>query len=298
MRDPYDILGVANTSSADDIKKAYRKLARDHHPDRHQGDPKAADRFKDISAAYGLLSDPEKRRRFDAGELDAQGNEKRRPRGWGNGWGPGGAAGQRSPFEDLFRHHRAKAGFGGAQRTPIKGANVSYTLKVKFLDAARGAKRQVSMTNGKHFYVTVPAGTQDGQVLRLKGQGMSGTGGAPAGDALVEVQMTADDTFTRDANDIMVEVPITLDEAILGGKIDVPTIDGTVTMAIPAGANSGTKMRLKGRGIAPPKGDPGDQYVSLTVVLPEKPDTELTDFVRGWAEKNPYRVRKRPADAS
>ena len=291
MRDPYDILGVASTSSADDIKKAYRQLARDHHPDRHPDDPAAAEAFKDISAAYGLLSDPDKRKRFDAGELDGQGNERARARGWG---------GARSPFEDLFRHHRARAGFGdGARgaRVQTKGANVSYTLKIKFLDAVLGAKRRVAMTNGKHFYVTVPAGTEDSQVLRLKGQGMPGFGGGAPGDALVEIHVTPDDIFTRTGNDILVEVPITLGEAILGGKVDVPTIHGTVTMGIPAGANTGTKMRLKGRGIKQAKGSAGDQYVSLTVVLPEDPDAELTDFIRTWSAKHPYTVRRAPVES-
>lgn len=289
MRDPYDILGVARGAAANDIKTAYRKLARDNHPDRHPGDDAAADRFKDISAAYGLLSDPEKRRRFDAGEIDAQGQERARGRGWG---GFGG----RSPFEDLFRHHKARAGgFAGGARgqTPhAKGANVSYTLKVSFLDAAVGSKRRVAMTNGKHFYVTVPAGTADGQMLRLKGQGMPGIGGGPPGDAHVEILVADDDVFTRDGNDIHCTLPITLVEAVLGGKVDVPTIHGTVTMAVPTNANSGTKMRLKGRGIKPPRGDAGDQYVVLQVVLPDAPDAELTEFVKKWSAKAPYSPRK------
>jgi DnaJ-class molecular chaperone len=295
MRDPYDILGVGRSASADDIKKAYRQLARDNHPDRHPGNTQAAERFKDISAAYGVLGDPEKRRRFDAGEIDAQGQERARG-GWGR-WG-GGA----SPFEDLFRHHRARAagaGFGAGRGGTVRanGANVSYVLKVRFVDAALGARRRVAMTNGKHFYVTVPPGTEDGQVLRLKGQGMPGIGGGAPGDAHVEVRVEPDETFTRQGNNIHCELPVSLNEAVLGGKVQVPTIHGTVTMGIPAGANTGTKMRLKGQGIKPKSGQPGDQYVTLQVVLPEKPDEELTDFIRRWAEKHPYTVRKKPAAA-
>lgn len=293
MRDPYDILGVPRGAPADDIKAAYRRLARDNHPDRHPNDTAAAERFKDISAAYGLLSDPEKRRRFDAGEIDAQGQE--RAQGWGGFRG-------RSPFDDLFRHHKARAGgfgagFGGGQRPRAPGANVSYTLKVSFRDAAVGAKRRVAMTNGKHFYVTVPAGTEDGQVLRLKGQGMPGMGGGPAGDAHVEIQVTPDDVFSRDGNDILCDLPVSLNEAVLGGKVDVPTIHGTVTMGVPANANTGTKMRLKGRGIKPPRGEAGDQYVTLKVVLPEKPDAEFTEFVRQWTARHPYSPRKTPQKA-
>lgn len=296
MRDPYDVLGVGQTASAADIKSAYRRLARDSHPDRHPGDPTAADRFKDISAAYALLSDPDKRRRFDAGEIDAHGQETMRGRARG---------GARSPFEDIFRQHRARAGTGfgggfGAGRgagVSAPGANVTYTLKVTFADAARGTKRRVAMTNGKHFYVAVPAGTENGQVLRLKGQGMPGIGGGAPGDAHVEILVEADDIFRRDGLDILCDVPISLNEAVLGGKIEVPTIHGTVTMSIPAGANTGTKMRLKGRGIQPPKGEAGDQYVTLNVVLPEKPDAELTDFVRRWAPKHPYRVRRQTTEA-
>lgn len=285
MRDPYDILGVSAQSSVADIKSAYHKLARDNHPDRHPDNPAAAERFKEISAAYGLLSDVDKRRRFDAGEIDAQGQERAQRGGWSN-WGG------RSPFEDMFRHQRGRAGGGRGPRIQTQGANVTYTLKVNFIDAACGAKRRVAMTSGKHFYVTVPAGTEDGQVLRLKGQGMPGMGGGAPGDAHVEILVSRDDTFTREGLDILCPLPISLAEAMLGGKVDVPTVHGTVTMNVPAGANSGTKMRLKGRGIKPSRGTPGDQYVTLSVVLPEEPNAELTEFIRTWSAKNPYSARK------
>lgn len=285
MRNPYEILGVKKNAGKDDIKKAYRTLARDLHPDRHPGDRYAEEAFKDVTAAYDLLSDPDKRARFDNGEIDATGQEtgrrRGRPGGFGGGFGGFGYdhAGrrQRSPFEDFFRN----TGPRGAG-VKAKGANVEYTLSVDFKAAAQGAKRRVSMTNGKHLYVTIPAGTKDGQTLRLKSQGMPGIGGGPAGDALVQIKVKPDETFETDGQDVTVTVDVSLDQAVLGGKVDVPTLSGTVAVTIPANSNSGTKLRLKGRGVQPKKGDPGDQYVVLRVMLPEKPDKELADFVKKW----------------
>lgn len=292
MRDPYTVLGVAKNADADNIKKAYRRLARENHPDRHPGDKKAEDRFKEISHAYGILSDAEQRRAFDTGEIDANGNQQR-PKGFGGGAGGGaggagfggfgGGFGGRNPFEDFFNQGQRQQ-----RRGPIRqrGSNVAYSLTVEFKEAAQGLTKAVKIANGKALNVKVPAGTQDGQTLRLKGQGMAGVGGAEAGDALVEIKVRPDAQFKQDGNTITVEVPITLPEAVLGAKIEVPTVSGSVTLKVPEGTNTDTKMRLKGKGI---KG--GDQFVIFKIVLPKTPDKDLIDFAKTWSTKMPYTVR-------
>lgn len=288
MRDPYDTLGVARNASADEIKRAYRKLARELHPDSAPDDPKAEDRFKDLSTAYDILSDSKKRGRYDHGEIDAAGN----PVAGGRARRPGGAgfnsrrAG--NPFDDFFKRRTAH------QKSNIKidGSDVSYTLKVKFLDAALGANKTVSMTNGKRLNVTIPPGTRNEQVLRLRGQGMDGIGGGKNGDAHVEIIVEPDDLFRQVGDDIHMDLPITLPEAILGGSVEVPTIHGTVKLNIPEGSNTGTVMRLKEKGIKNPKKDTkGSQLVTLKVVLPKKLDKDLSDFIRKWTKKNDYDVR-------
>jgi len=247
------------------------------------------------------LSDAEKRRKFDAGEIDDNGN----PRGFGGPWGrgQGGAQGgakrgyraadagiDDSVADDLFRDffNFGRGGAGpGAGRTGVKmrGADVTYKAEVAFLEAARGAKKRLTLSDGKSLDITIPPGTTDGQSLRLKGQGLPGQGGAPNGDAYVEIAVKSHAYFEREGNDVLLECPISLAEAMLGGQINVPTIDGMVTLKVPQNSNTGTQLRLKGKGIPDPKsGQRGDQYVRFVVVLPRQMDPELGQAVERWAK--------------
>ena len=267
MRDPYRVLKVARDAGGDTIHKAFRALAREMHPDSDPANPWAEEEFKELSAAYDFLSDAGKRDAFDRGEIDAAGT----PRGRG----------------------RPRRG-GRAGPLKVRGADVSYALQVDFLEAAHGTARRVAMTNAKRLNVQVPPGTRDGQTLRLDGQGMPGVGGGGAGDALVEISVKPDPLFARRGNDVLIEVPVTLQEAVLGAPIEVPTIDGTVSVTVPEGSNSGSVLRLRGKGIQRPSGGRGNQLVTLKVVLPGKKDRAFTDFVRRWGPKNPYAVRRDP----
>jgi DnaJ-class molecular chaperone len=298
MKDPYKTLGVKRQASADEIKKVYRKLAKKLHPDLHPGDEKIADEFKRVSSAYQLLSDPEKRARFDRGEIDASGQE--RPQGafyrsyaegahgakYQDPFGFAGTVNIEEVLGDLFASRR------GQPRGRRRGSDVSYTLRVSFLDAARGAKRRVRLPEGKGLEVTIPEGTEDRQTLRLKGQGGPGIGGGPRGDAYVEIHIEPHPFFVRKDTDIHIEVPVTLPEAVLGGSITVPTIDGKVTLKLPKGSNTGSTFRLKGKGIHARKTKQrGDQYVKIRVVLPDRIDPKLESLVKKWAKTHPYNVR-------
>jgi len=289
LNDPYEILGLRSTASQDEIKKAYRGLARERHPDTDRGNPWAEDEFKELSRAYAILSDPKTRAKYDRGEIDGKGAVRagggRTKPATGRAWKPG----SQRPAE---------------KRTPIKihGTDVEYDLTVPFLDAAKGCVKHVSMTNGKRLKVSIPRGTEDGTLLRLKGQGMPGIGGGRDGDALVEVSVATDPVFRSEETDIHIELAVSLPEAVLGCKIAAPTIDGPVTVMVPACSNTGTILRLKGKGLhkKPDKGSDkaanggearGDQYVTLKVILPRKPDQSFVDFITDWSVKNNYTVR-------
>lgn len=298
MRDPYEILGVKRDASDADIKRAYRRIAKETHPDTHPGDEIVEQKFKEASSAYDLLGNKEKRGQYDRGEVDAEGKPRadfafnRAYSGGGGGGGFGGGDGMEDIFSSLFggRRNGRRGGMG-----QIPGADVRYTVQVDFISAVKGVRRRISRHDGKTLDVNIPPGTEDGQSLRLKGQGLQGKGGGPAGDAFVEVQVTPHAFFTRDKSDIEVELPISIDEAILGAKVQVPTVDGKVTVTVPPNTSSGTRLRLKGRGVpaSRPKGTPGDQYVRLKVVLPDESNEELTEFMREWAANNPSNVRRK-----
>lgn len=301
--DPYKVLGVANTASDDEIRKAFRQLAKELHPDLNPNDSSATDRFKQVSAAYELLGDPQKRRAFDRGEIDASG-EPRGPfathgmgagaGGFGGGFGRGGQAGsQNFGFHDIFEDLFGSAGKGfeagrTQSRPQARGADVRYTLQVDFLEAVNGAKKRVTLPEGGVLDLKVPAGVDDSQVLRLRGKGSVGPLGGEAGDALVEIKVRSHKAFRREGKDIFSEVPISIDEAILGGKVEVITIGGRVQLSIPAGTNSGRVFRLKGKGVAPSGGAAGDHMVSVKIVLPETLDEDLKRFFESWREKNAY----------
>jgi DnaJ-class molecular chaperone len=302
MRDPYEVLGVPRDAGQDQIKKAYRKLAKELHPDTHPGDAKVEERFKQVSAAYAILSDPEMRARYDRGEVDASGQERpqyhfRQAHGAGAGAGAGGFAGGfnvEDILNDLFGGRFGGAGgFAGARpQARARGRDVNYTVRIGFAEAARGAKRRVTLGGGRSLDVAIPEGIEDGQSIRLKGQGEPAPGGGAAGDALIRVQVEPHPAFTREGANVRMELPVTLAEAVLGAKVEVPTLDGPVTMSVPAGSNTGDTLRLRGKGVRRRSGGGrGDQHVRLKVMLPRKPDEELAALVRDWAERHPYKVR-------
>jgi DnaJ-class molecular chaperone len=289
--DPYTALGVSRSATADEIRRAYRKLAKELHPDVRPGDKQAEDRFKRATAAFNLLSDPVTKGRFDRGEIDADGNERMafgsRPRQGarahaGAGAGPGAGAGADAfdlgdIFSDLFG-----PGFGsGRGYTRMRGRDIRFTLDIDFLDAVNGAKRRISLTEGRTLDVAIPAGVETGQVLRLKNQGAPGIQGGPAGDALVELKVRPHPFFRREGQDIHMDLNISLTEAVEGARIQAPTPAGPVTLTIPAGSNTGKTLRLKGKGVA----GQGDQFVRLQVVLPDAADEDLKKFVKKWPKK-------------
>jgi DnaJ-class molecular chaperone len=303
--DLYSVLGVGKDASQDDIKRRYRKLAKELHPDLNPDKPEVAERFKTVTAAYDILSDAEKRGKYDRGEIDASGQERPQQRFYREyaedpgatrfyaREGFGDEEGLRDLFEGLFGGRAGPGGQAGAGvRMRARGADVAYTLPVDFLDAAKGAKKRVTVGEGQTIDLTIPAGVRDRQTLRLKGQGMPGFEGGPPGDAYVEVHVKPHPLFERKDGNIHMELPVSLAEAVLGGKVEVPTIDGPVSMTVPKGSNTGSTLRLRGRGIVDPaSGRRGDQYVRLEVLLPKSVDSELEDLVRRWSETHAYDPR-------
>jgi DnaJ-class molecular chaperone len=289
--DPYQVLGVNKDASQEEIQKAYRKLAKKLHPDLNPGNKKAEEDFKEVSAANDLLSDPEKRARFDRGEIDASGAERpqqRYYRDFAQGradpyTGDAGFADFADEDDILSRIFRREGGEGTFR---MRGQDVRYHLPLDFLDAVNGGRKQLTLPDGSVLDVNIPAGTRDEQILRLRGKGRPGIGGGPPGDALIEVEVRPHPFFTRKGDDVHVELPVSLAEAVLGGKVPVPTPSGTVTMSVPKGANTGRVLRLKGKGVARPDGEHGDEYVTLKVVLPEHPDPELEKLVAQWRGKD------------
>lgn len=307
MTDPYTVLGVPRTASADEIKKTYRQLAKKYHPDAHPGDAAAEKKFKDISAAYAFLADADKRSRYDRGDIDAAGN----PVGFGGGFAEGGFAGARARTRSGGRRSGAEYGFdpgdifsdlfgnlGGFQRQkpgggppPRQGSDLSYTLSLSFIDAANGAKKRLNLGDGKSIDVTIPPGTADGHVLRLKGKGRPGFAGGSAGDALITVAVTPHPFFRLEGRDLHLDVPLSLPEAILGATITVPTLTGRVALKIPAGSNNGIVLRVRGKGLTVADGAPGDQFVHLRIALPDHIDSDLLEFIQRWSAKHPYAPR-------
>ncbi|MDO9459170.1 MAG: J domain-containing protein [Alphaproteobacteria bacterium] len=299
MRDPYEVLGVPKTASAAEIKAAFRKQAKQCHPDTHPGDKKKAERFREISTAHEVLSDRAKRAQFDRGEINADGSPRAPQRAYSHaGQRAGGAPfGFEADVNDDFLSEFFSGLRGGRRQTVrARGEDVRYRLNTSFIDAAKGGKERITLSNGKTLDVNIPAGVQEGKQIRLRGQGEPGVGGGPPGDVLIEIAILPHPMFVREGNDIHLILPISLQEAVLGAKIAVPTIDGPVTMNVAKGANSGTKLRLAGKGCVKPgaKGSTvarGDQIVTLQVRLPEKPDDALSAFVKDWVPKHPYDPR-------
>ena len=297
MKDPYETLGVSKTASADEIRKAYRKLAKKLHPDLNPGDKQAEERFKEVSVANDLLSDPEKRRRYDAGEIDASGAEKAPPNaryyrdyaaGAGHPYEGQGAYGDFAQGDDLFAELLRRSA-EQARRRP--GADMHYELPIDFLDAVNGATKTITLPQGGTLDVTIPAGVEDGQILRLRGKGAPSPGEGPPGDALVQVVVKPHRYFTREGDDILLDLPITVKEAALGAEVKAPTTTGSVMLKIPKRSSTGDVLRLRGKGVKT-RGGAGDELIKLKVMLPKEADPELDAFLAIWSPAASYDPRK------
>ena len=317
MRDPYSVLGVSKSASDSEVKKAFRKLAKQYHPDQNQDDPAAAQRFAEVNQAYEIVGDKEKRQKFDRGEIDAEGKPRFQSHGF-EGFSDfqdfgraGGARGFRSQpggqegggFDDILNDilggfgggRRARAGAGrtsagGHGPAPQKGSNVELKAFVTLEELVTSGKAQVTLPNGKTVNVTIPAGSREGDTIRLRGQGHPGEFGGQPGDAMVELRIRPHKLFEVRGNDLILELPITLYEAVLGAKVRTPTLTGAVNLSIPPNSSGDKTMRLKGKGL-PTKTGHGDLLVELQIVLPPNPDEELETLMKAWKEVTPYRAR-------
>lgn len=306
--DPYQELGVSRGASADEIRKAFRKLAKQHHPDTNPGNKASEEKFKRVSAAFDILGDPEKKKKFDAGEIDADGRETMRGFGGGGGpfggqggfsqgWSPGRAEGfDNIDISDLFgdilgrgRNGGAGGGFGGFSQ---RGADVRAKLEIDLEEAIHGGKKRIAFSDGRTLDVSIPKGAEDGQTLRLKGQGQPGRSGA--GDALIDLAIKPHPVFRREGETLVMDLPVSVPDAVLGGKVQAPTPDGAVTLTVPKGANSGQSLRLKGKGLALSGGRRGDLIAKIVLMLPDAPDSELEAFAERWRNERPYAPKRRP----
>lgn len=310
-QDPYQELGVSRSASADEVRKAFRKLAKQNHPDTNPGDKAAEERFKRVSAAFDIVGDADKRKKYDAGEIDADGRETFAGRGgFGGGepFGRGGFQGAGAQFEDvdlgdiLGQMFGGRGGAGGGPRGfgggfgggfgPSKGADVRATLEIDLEDAIQGGKKRISFSDGRTIDVTIPKGATAGQVLRLKGQGQSGRGGA--GDALIELEIRPHPLYRIDGDNLVMDLPVSVPDAMLGAKIQAPTPDGPVTLTVPKHSNSGSTLRLKGRGMpAAGGGKRGDLMARLVVTLPDTIDADLEQVAEAWRRDHPYAPRRK-----
>lgn len=335
MYDPYSVLGVPRSATEDDVKQAFRSLAKRFHPDTAEGASDKGRRFKDLSIAYEILSDPAKRRSYDRGEIDAHGNprgnytprpEREEPErdahaetttkngkngahvnGEGSSsafrsaferaFGGGSTNEKKSRVEDLFSEFFGERSSGRKRPSPGKGLDSHYDLSVTFEEAALGGTRRVKLPGGKRFDVKVPIGVREGQNIRLRGLGEPGIPGGQAGDAMITISIEPHPYYRREGRDIHLDLPITLNEALHGAKVKVPTLNGSVTMVIPPGSNAGQLFRLKGKGIpAHSIRAAGDQFVTLQVVLPDQADQNLSEIVKRWEAAHPYDPRKKFGD--
>ena len=296
-RDPYEVLGVPRSAGADDIRKAFRKLAKKHHPDANPGDKASEERFKQVSAAFDLLGDVDKRRKFDAGEIDADGREVFRgfPGGQGPGFGAGGF--ESAEFSDILGEMFGRRGGRGSARGEAgpgfsaRGSDVRARLEVDLEEAILGGKKRISFQDGRTLDVTIPAGAGDGQTLRLRGHGEAGRGGK--GDALIELVIRPHPVFRKEGEQLMMDLPVSIPDAVLGGRVQAPTPDGPVSISVPKGANSGQSLRLKGKGLADGRGGRGDLIARIQLMLPDAPDPQLEAFAARWREDRPYAPRRR-----
>ncbi len=288
----YKTLGVGKNATQSDIKKAFRKLMKELHPDLNPGDAAKEARFKKVSAANDILSDPNKRALYDRGEIDETGAEVvQNPFGGGFQGQPRGGQGY-GDMGDIFSQMFGGGGPRGGFQQAMKGQDQRYNMQVSFIEAALGGKKQIYLADGSPISVTVPKAIDDGQTIRLKGKGHPGQNGGPAGDALIQVKVASHASFKRDGLNIELNLPITLYEATLGGKVEVPTLHGAVGLKIPAGTSSGKVLRLKGRGLEKGR-NKGDQLVKLQIHMPEQIDAELESFMKGWKDKHAYDPRQK-----
>ena len=296
--DPYDLLGVAKNASQKEIQAAYRRRAKKLHPDLNPGDKDAQRKFQEVSAAYDIVGDKDKRARFDRGEIDASGTEQPQRRYYRDfadadaGAGPYSRTTGFADFGDADDLLSAFFSRSGRRNVRMRGNDGHYRLEVDFLDAVNGSTRRITLPDGSNLDVVIPPGTRDGQTLRLKGKGNPGLEGGEAGDALVEISVRPHPFFRRDGNDIHVDLPISLTEAVLGGKVAVPTPSGPVTVTLPKRSNTGKILRLKERGVPGRGGKRGNAYLTLKIVLPEEPDPELDAFAQRWSAGKAHNPRR------